>query len=214
MTTAISTQPKLIEQQTLRLQQLKDDANDIAQALADQLWDKFEIEIEEATEDGFLFDTASITQTSLSLSLAMGFQDAFERDVLSIFASLHAQLASAYGAEATDSTGIDLASLRKGLKLRRHAEALIHDAIQSAKPGASRVLGVIVGDLFRDPMQQIDAIEQDMQKDAQAVRRALLKLGDPIRSLVAQETCQLINQGRLSLSQGLDRLASVQTPAA
>ena len=213
MTTAISTQPKLIEQQTLRLQQLKDDANDIAQALADQLWDKFEIEIEEATEDGFLFDTASITQTSLSLSLAMGFQDAFERDVLSIFASLHAQLASAYGAEATDSTGIDLAGLRKGLKLRRHAEALIHDAIQSAKPGVSRVLGTIVGDLFRDSMQQMDAIDQDMQKDAQAVRRALLRLADPIRSLMAEETHQLMKQGRLGFSQALDRLASVQTPA-
>ena len=48
-----------------------------------------------------------------------------------------------------------------------------------------------------------------MQKDAQAVRRALLRLADPIRSLMAEETHQLMKQGRLGFSQALDRLASV-----
>ena len=213
MTIATNSQASLIEQQTLRLQQIKDDAQDIALALADQVWDRFENAIEEATEDGFMFDTASITQTSLSLSLAMDFQEVFERDVLSVFEHLHAQLANSYGAEASDTARIDLAGLRKGLKLRRRADALIAEAIESAKPGVSRVLGIIVGDLFRDPMQQMDAIDQDMQKDAQAVRRALLRLADPIRSLMAEETRQLMNQGRLGFSQALDRLASVQTPA-
>lgn len=38
-----------------------------------------------------MFDTASIIQSSLSASLALGFQDAFERDVLSVFEKLREQ---------------------------------------------------------------------------------------------------------------------------
>ena len=50
MTIATNSQASLIEQQTLRLQQLKDDAQDIAQTLADQVWDRFENAIEEVYE--------------------------------------------------------------------------------------------------------------------------------------------------------------------
>lgn len=51
----------------------------------------------------------------------------FERDVLSIFETLRSQLADAMGEAAIDLARIDLAALRKGLKLHRHAQALIHD---------------------------------------------------------------------------------------
>jgi hypothetical protein len=188
------------------LQQLKEDAGDIADALADQLWDRFEVEIEEATEDGFMVDTASMTQSALSATFAMSYQEAFERDVLSIFETLRNQLADAMGEAAIDTARIDLAALRKSLKLRRHAEALIHEAIESAKPGVGRVLGTIVGDLFRDPMQQMDALDNDMKKDAQAVRRALMNLRTELRNLMTEETRQLINLGRLAYADGLERL--------
>lgn len=200
------TAKTLIQQQRQRLQQLKDDASDIAEALADQLWDKFEIEIEEATEEGFMFDTASLIQSSLSSSLALGFQDAFERDVLSIFEKLSEQLITTLGQEAIDTARVDLASLRKGLKLRRHADERIKGAIESAKPGVGRVLGVIVGDIFRDPMEQMDAVDRDMQKDAKAVRRALLGLSAELRNLISEETRQLITLGRLAYAEGLERL--------
>jgi hypothetical protein len=194
----------LLQRQRERLQQLKEDAGDIADALADQLWDRFEVEIEEATEDGFMVDTASMMQSALSATFAMSYQEAFERDVLSIFETLRNQLADAMGEAAIDTARIDLAALRKSLKLRRHAEALIHEAIESAKPGVGRVLGTIVGDLFRDPMQQMDALDNDMKKDAQAVRRALMNLRTELRNLMTEETRQLINLGRLAYADGLE----------
>ena len=196
----------LLQRQRERLQQLKEDAGDIADALADQLWDRFEVEIEEATEDGFMVDTASMMQSALSATFAMSYQEAFERDVLSIFETLRNQLADAMGEAAIDTARIDLAALRKSLKLRRHAEGLIHEAIESAKPGVGRVLGTIVGDLFRDPMQQMDALDNDMKKDAQAVRRALMNLRTELRNLMTEETRQLINLGRLAYADGLERL--------
>ena len=196
----------LLQRQRERLQQLKEDAGDIADALADQLWDRFEVEIEEATEDGFMVDTASMMQSALSATFAMSYQEAFERDVLSIFETLRNQLADAMGEAAIDTARIDLAALRKSLKLRRHAEALIHEAIESAKPGVGRVLGTIVGDLFRDPMQQMDALDNDMKKDAQAVRRPLMNLRTELRNLMTEETRQLINLGRLAHADGLERL--------
>ena len=197
----------LLQRQRERLQQLKEDAGDIADALADQLWDRFEVEIEEATEDGFMDDTASMMQSALSATFAMSYQEGFERDVVSIFETLRNQLADAMGEAAIDTARIDLAALRKSLKLRRHAEALIHEAIESAKPGVGRVLGTIVGDLFRDPMQQMDALDNDMKKDAQSVRRALMNLHTELRKLVGEETRQLINFGRLAYADGLEQLA-------
>lgn len=197
----------LIQRQRERLQQLKEDSGDIANALADQLWDRFEVEIEEVTEDGFMIDTANLTQSALSSTFAMSYQEAFDRDVLSIFESLRSQLADAMGEATIDTARIDLAALRKGLKLRRHSDTLIHAAIESAKPGASRVLGTIVRDMFRDPMQQMDALDRDMKKDAQAVRQALMNLRTELRNLMSEETRQLVNLGRLAYADSLERLA-------
>lgn len=204
----------LIQRQRARLQQLKEDAGDIAEALADQLWDRFEVEIEGITEDGFMVDTANMTQSALSATFAMNYQEAFERDVLSIFETLRRQLADAMGEAAIDTARIDLAALRKGLKLRRHADGLIHTAIESAKPGVGRVLGTIVGDMFRDPIQQMDALDRDMKKDAQAVRRPLMNLRTELRNLMTEETRQLINLGRLAYADGLERLAQGRQVAA
>lgn len=197
----------LLQRQHERLQQLKEDADDIADSLADQLCDRFEVEVEEATEDGFMVDTASTTQSALSSMLAMSYQDAFDRDVLSIFETLRSQLADAMGEAAIDTARIDLASLRKGLKLRRHADMLIQKAIEGATPGVGRVLGTIVGDMFRDPLQQIDALDRHMKKDAEAVRRALTSLRSELCALMRDETKQLINLGRLAYAEGLERLA-------
>lgn len=116
-------------------------------------------------------------------------------------------------AGSIDTARIDLASLRKGLKLRRHADERIKGAIESAKLGVGRVLGVIVGDIFRDPMEQMDAIDRDMQKDAKAVRRELLSLSAELRGLISEETRQLITLGRQAYAEGLERLEATRQMA-
>lgn len=62
----------LIQRQRECLQELKEDAGDIANALANQLWDRFEVE--KVTEDGFMIDAANLTQSALSSTFAMSYQ--------------------------------------------------------------------------------------------------------------------------------------------
>ncbi len=52
----------------------------------------------------------------------------------------------------------------------------------------------------------MDALDNDMKKDAQAVRRALMNLRTELRNLMTEETRQLINLGRLAYADGLERL--------
>jgi hypothetical protein len=84
---------------------------------------------------------------------------------------------------------------------------LIHAIIESAKPRVVRVLGTSVGDIFRDPMQQMDALDRDMKKDVQAVRQTLMNLRTELRNLMSEETRQLVNLGRLAYADSLERLA-------
>lgn len=200
------TLANLIAQQQQRLQQLKDDSLDIASILAGQVWDGFEVEVDEATEEGFAFDFAQSTQLSLSAALLGSYQDAFERDVLARFEALREELTATAGEETLSNARLDLASLRKGLKLSRHANTLIEEALDRAKPGVSRVIGTILGDLLRDPCQQMDALDNDMQQDAKQVRRELYKLREPITGLMVEETKQLITLGRQEYLKGLREL--------
>lgn len=43
----------LFDRQHQRMRELRDDARDFANTVADEVWDKFEVEIEEATADGY-----------------------------------------------------------------------------------------------------------------------------------------------------------------
>lgn len=201
------TTATIIQQQKERLQQIKDDAHDMATTLADQVWDSFELEIDEATEDGFMFDTASMTQSILSSALSQGYQDTFERDVLGVFEKLREQLIANVSEAILSNVRLDLAGLRKGLKLRRHTQALIEQAINGAKPGVGRVLGTILGDLLRDPVQQMDALDDDMKRDAKRVRAALYRLKPTITTLIIEETEQLIGLGRREYAELLQRVA-------
>lgn len=74
----------LINRQHQRMRELREDARDLANTVADEVWDKFEVEIEDATADSFMFDLASSTQMALSSMLAMSYGDAFERHVLGL----------------------------------------------------------------------------------------------------------------------------------
>lgn len=190
----------LTAQQRQRMRELRDDAPDLANAVADEVWDKFEVEIEEATADGYMFDLASCTQMALSSTLALSYDEAFERHVLGLFERLQKELREAGAAETNfDSAQIDLSGLRKGLKLRRHADDLIGQAIERAKPG-------LIGMLFlaRDPCS--DAWDREHQNNASRLRRNLLELRGKVFEAIREETSTVIHTARLSYINMLDAL--------
>jgi hypothetical protein len=67
------------------MRELRDDARDLANIVADEVWDKFEVEIEEATTDSYMFAMTKGTQMALSNMLAMSYDEAFEHHVLDLF---------------------------------------------------------------------------------------------------------------------------------
>ena len=198
----------LIERQHQRMRELRDDARDIASTVADEVWDKFEVEIEDATGGSYMFDMASSTQMALSSMLALSYDEAFERHVLGLLERLEKELhAAGQGESCFDGARIDLAGLRKSLKLRRHANEMIGNAIERAKPGPTRVLGTIFGDLVRDELAQMEALERDMQRDARRLRRELLGLREKIVDTICEETATVIQAARLAYIEMLDTLS-------
>lgn len=190
----------LIERQQARLHALREDTLDIAATIADEVWDRFELDIEEVTEDGYMFDLAKGTQISLACLLAMHYDDAFERHVLGFFEQQQQALQVLTGPLAAHSgTTPDLAGLRKGLKLRRHANALIGQAIARAKPS---LIGSLL--LCSDPTSA--AWDRELQDNARRLRSRLLALRTPLSDHIREESQTLLQAARLAYIRLLDEL--------
>ncbi len=189
-----------ITQQQQLLDQLRADAPDIAATLADEVWDRFEVEIEEVTEFGIDFDFAQSIAISLSLSLAQAYERAFEHHVLERCERLSASLAQAMEQQTIDTARINLTGMRKELKLRRHAQELIEQAIERAKPSAGRMLSTVLCGIFRDPLEGLDALEKVMQEDVRSLRREVLSLRESLRARMTEESLSAILGARLELA--------------
>jgi len=198
----------LITHQHERMRELRDDARDIADTVADEVWDKFEVEIEKATEDGYMFDMAPGTQMALSFALNESYDNAFDRHVLGLFERLVKQLHEAGAHQAVfDDTRLNLTGMRKGLKLNRHAREWIEQAIENAKPG-------LIGMLFasRDPCS--DDWDREEQENARRLRKQLHGLRGNISEAIREETATVIQTARLAyidmLGTVLGKLAAAQ----
>lgn len=192
----------LISRQHQRMRELREDARDLAHTVADEVWDKFEVEIEEATADSYMFDLATSTQMALSSMLALSYDDAFERHVLGWFERLEKELRDAGAGKAGfDGARLDLTGLRKGLKLRRHAEEMIGKAIERAKPG-------LIGMLFLSSDPCSDAWEREHRANARRLRSNLLELRGKIVEAIREETATVIQTARLAYIEMLDALAN------
>lgn len=179
----------LIERQRQRMRDLREDAPDLANAVADEVWERFEKDIEEVTADGYMFDMATSTQIALSSTLALNFDEAFERRVLGFFVRQGNELGESSTTQASfDGAQIDLAGLRKGLKLRRRAEDLIGQAIERAKPG-------LIGMLFLSSDPCSDAWEREHRENARRLRSELLGLREPIIEMICEELGTVIQTG-------------------
>ena len=188
----------LIERQRQRMRELREDASDLANAVADEVWDRFEKDIEEVTADGYMFDMATSTQMALSSTLALNYDESFERHVLGFFVShSNALCESSTTLGSFDGSQIDLAGLRKGLKLRRRAEDLIGQAIERAKPG-------LIGMLFLSSDPCSDAWEREHSDNAKRLRSKLLELRGPIVDMIREELGAVIQTGRLAYIEMLD----------
>lgn len=101
-----------------------------------------------------------------------------------------------------DDARLDLAGLRKGLKLRRHADEMIANAIDAAKPG-------LIGMLFlaRDPCS--DAWDRELRDNAKRLRRKLHDARSLLTAMMIEETQNVIHAARLTYIDWLDTLLAI-----
>lgn len=196
----------LITEQRQRLDEMRTDAPDIAAIITEEILDRFESVVEEFTENCVDFDLTRATLCmSLSMTLLEAYDQAFERHILSRCESVRAPLVQALGREAVDIAHIDLTGLRKGLKLRRTAQALIDQALENTKPRVGRVFGLAVCNLFRDPIQELDAVMKAIQEDGYRLREELLSLREPLRAVLSAGSLSAIRSVRLEMARQLER---------
>lgn len=195
----------LIARQRDDLKNLREDARFITATITDQIWDRYEADIEELTEEGFMFECVSANQMSLSFGLYATFNAALEREVLSRFDAWARELAKTAGQEIVDTADIELSCLRKSIKIRRHADQLIGQALERARPGVGRVIGALVDEFIGDPTRMLDALDSNMKKDAERVREELLAQKDLLCERMTSEIFAVIQFARLAYAGKLDK---------
>ncbi len=207
-----ATNSVIAAQQRQRLEQLRTDAPDIAAIMADEIWDRFEVEIDEATEGGILLETAGCIGEFLGVRLMEAFERSFEHHVLKRCEQLVAGL-NVPGELSLAIDSIDLAGLRKSFKLRRRVMPLIESAVEQTKPGVARAVGAIFDLIFSDPLKTVD-VEKDMLKNGANFSRTLLSKRMPMRNCIIEESHAIILCARLELMRQLEQWESADRLAA
>lgn len=182
-----------------QIDSLREDANDLADLVADEVWDRFENEIDQLVGDSFIFDIASNTRLSLASSLSGCFSDVLERHVLRRIEALSAALDAAVPG-SKDSGSVEIMGVRKSLKLWRQADPMIGEAIERAKPG-------LIGMLFLASDPTSEAWDREMEENANRVRKNLYALRDKIIDMVREDTLRVIQLAIVAHRARLDAAA-------
>lgn len=206
----------LIERQRQRMQELRDDAQDLAEAVADETWDKFETEIDDFIGDSYAADVPEAAQMGLTSALMGHYNDAFEHHVLGLFNRLSEQLQQALDAAGARSTGfdtarLDLAGLRKSLRLTAYAEPLIAEALARVRPGVGGQIATVIGSLLRSVEREMEALDRDMADAARRAKRELLALRAPLKQRMVEDTRAAIGVARLGYAAGLEAVGPAPT---
>lgn len=209
MTHAAHAIQPLIERQRQRLQALRDDAENLARAVADEAWDRFEVDIEEQVGDSIVNDLIKVYGLGLTSALWDRFENACTQLVFSRFERMGKELNAALaenGVDQIDTARLDLMGMFKSLRVRKFAEQAIDEAIERAKPGVGKQISIFLGSLLRDEDEEMDALDRDMAENAERLKRELYGLRETLKARMTEDAHSIINASRLSYLASLDAL--------
>jgi hypothetical protein len=162
--------------------------------MADNIWNRFEIDIEEITKDDIGSDLNDGIVMSLRSLLAIAYENTFTHHVIGRCEQLNHMLLTAREWGGIDYSRIDRTGLRKGLKRHRYAQFPIARAIDNAKYVSGRSLSSAIGGFLRAQLQELEAVEKDIQANIRALRCELLgqreSLGHKLSKKVWLQSCQ------------------------
>lgn len=200
-------QDRIIERHRRCIQELREEAPNLAASVADAAWDDFEDEINNTVGNEYISDNAEITKLALSVHIAEAYDKAFEYHVTGYFDRLARELSAHMpDAERFDSSRAGLTAMRKGIKLRGAADRIIGAAIERAEPGVGSRLGVLFSELFHDPDEQMDAFDAALRRHASCVKQSIMASREEFMSIMRDETVTLVHEFRRAYANWLDAL--------
>ena len=194
------------------IQVMRKEIDDLAAAVADRVWDRFEAEVRMATEDEFMFETAEMLRMLLASESMTAFQEALDGLLFERFNKLDKELEES-GVKRLDVALIELDGLRKQVRLLESVHELVSDAFDEARPGVGRSLRAMLGGLLRDPDEYVDSLERDLKEDAVRVRKALLRCRKALVEKIKDDVRTIVRAAYFSFTKALDSRVAQSTEA-
>lgn len=173
----------IINQQLILLEQWAADAHQVGDFVADEVIDSLQRELNDATEDGLIWDSADSIKQMLSLEAMSAFDDACEKWITQRFDQLTAavkhELASDWG---FDTSSASLANLSKSFRIRENLEGIFDSIFAKSKPGVLKILTRVIRDELDDTLEHMD---KEMHEDAERLKASFVNSRNGIAVVIS-----------------------------
>lgn len=191
----------IINQQLAILEKWSNDAQQVGNFVADEVIDRLQRELNEATEEGVVWDFMDSIKGILLGETMIAFDDACEKWITQRFDKLVELAKTELGDDwEFDTSSASLANLQKSFRIRQNLESLFDKMFAKSKPSVFTLLARVIKDELSDSIDHMDAeMEQDaarLQANFNTIRQAV---ADEISSTASVMFLRVIHQYRDAL---------------
>lgn len=195
---------KLVACQHYALEAWSNGADNVAEQIADEAWDHFERELDDAIGESLMWDLADTLKSGLLMHLAMAFDDASEKRISRHIESMsEAMQAKAGTAWKFDEVHCSMAHLGKSMRIRQRMAPRIDRYFEKGKPS---MLSLMARALKNDIDYVLNDMEHDAAKDARRLRAALYEARGEVKAEIREAAATLVRRAAMAYQEALAAL--------
>lgn len=190
----------ILETVMRQLARLRNDTDAIAEIIAEECWYTLERELDEAESDGVA------DMDFLAMGYAGTLADEFHNKVKKYITNPFEEIGKKLEPIKPFDREVAITELRgaaRMLHIQPKLEEMLGEAIEEAKPGFTRSIVSLLGDLLMEPGEML---QKDMKADGERVKKAVLRRSDAVRSYLASQAKTLLVSQRLAYEKLIDAL--------
>lgn len=194
-----------IAHQQMQLETWSQQGEQIGIQIANEVWDRLEVELEEMTRDGLVWDLAAGLRSAMSSTLLVEFDDVCEKWIMAPLQAMAEELRGQLGDEMEqfDTASMGLDHLRKGLRLHSHLNEHLAALFDQAKPGVFTLLWRAVSS--NDAERSLENFEAEGQADAQRLRQTFYEAREQFVPDIAATATRLLQRAVTAYTQALSK---------
>lgn len=182
----------LIEHHQAELQGFEVRAGDIGLFIARDAWDALELEVEDYTKDGIMWDFIGDMPYAWSLQLGMAFDEACEKWIEQPLYALDDSIREAMGERwCYDLNRSSMQNLQQSLRIGNQYETELERLVKQAKPG---LLEIARRAWIDDEDYVLNHMEEDSIKDGQRVREQFYAARNQLAPSLAKVASELLRR--------------------